>query len=305
MVFAAVLCAERPYMVEGRVVANRATNDLALSVSSSSSRRPTDSVPIGPDGSFRIQVPGSESVMEFRVLNHHGEVLHATHMSTTRGVPVELRLPNRSAGSAVGKPGGISLRRLAFTPTRHLRRDFDAAIRQQAAGKYAEAAEAFELVTNTEPEWFEAWMNLGVCKASIGQFEPAIAAFSSAIEIDPNVVDVHSALGLALIRLKRYAEAERYARQARKLDPGSHRAAYALALRLAAEPARSTEALPLLEEVLPHYPDANLPLAAIRFDRGEFELSRDAASRFLHMSHSSNTQFAEKLLLESQLRLAR
>jgi tetratricopeptide (TPR) repeat protein len=76
-----------------------------------------------------------------------------------------------------------------------------------AVGQKAAAAERFRQVTETDPEFVEAWNNLGNVLAELGDREDAMAAVRRAVESDPSYADAHYALADLLEEAGRAEEA--------------------------------------------------------------------------------------------------
>jgi tetratricopeptide (TPR) repeat protein len=60
-----------------------------------------------------------------------------------------------------------------------------------AFARVAEAAEHFKQAVALEPQFCEAWNNLGVALAEIGDVKAAEAAFRTSLELDENCADAH------------------------------------------------------------------------------------------------------------------
>lgn len=73
---------------------------------------------------------------------------------------------------------------------------------------------------NLAPRYF----NAAVAALNAGQYEAAAEKFRKALEFDPNLVDAHSALSVALIRQEKYEESLAAAEKTLELDPANARA---------------------------------------------------------------------------------
>lgn len=139
-------------------------------------------------------------------------------------------------------------------------------------GRMSEAEPLYRDALQLDPDFKEAWINLGLAAFGQGQLEAAEDCQRQALRIDPDMVDAHNNLGMIHYSLNRMAEAENCLRAALRLRPdhanatlnlGSVRqvnnhvreaeALFRRALTLGAEPARvkSNLALALLEQVRP------------------------------------------------------
>lgn len=62
--------------------------------------------------------------------------------------------------------------------------------------------------------WPEAWLRLGELELATGGYEAAQKAFETSIKQSPKVVAAHSGLAMALVKLKKFAEAKKAANDA-------------------------------------------------------------------------------------------
>ena len=79
----------------------------------------------------------------------------------------------------------------------------------------------FRQATQDNPQYGEAFVNLGLVLASESRFSEAEQALRKAIEISPNRTTALSAEGMVLMRLNRSGEAAGYLRKVCTLDPNS------------------------------------------------------------------------------------
>lgn len=75
------------------------------------------------------------------------------------------------------------------------------------AGKYKDAARAFEHVTDAQSRNANAWYMLGQARAGAGDAKGAVKAYQRAVKADPAPVAPHRELGLAFARMKDTAKA--------------------------------------------------------------------------------------------------
>jgi predicted negative regulator of RcsB-dependent stress response len=89
-----------------------------------------------------------------------------------------------------------------------------AAVALEEAGKYAEAARAYQSILDQHPDSLLAWTNLGNAEVQLGNRSDAENAFRKALAIDPSSRDALNNLAWLLYESKRYDEAESLARKA-------------------------------------------------------------------------------------------
>jgi tetratricopeptide (TPR) repeat protein len=111
-----------------------------------------------------------------------------------------------------------------------------AAVALEEAGKYAEAARAYQAILDQHPDSLLAWTNLGNAEVQLGNRNDAENAFRKALAIDPSSRDALNNLAWLLYESKRYDEAEPLARKAVALQgPDSYLMLDTLARVLAAK----------------------------------------------------------------------
>ncbi len=110
------------------------------------------------------------------------------------------------------------------------------AVALEEAGKYAEAARAYQAILDQHPDSLLAWTNLGNAEVQLGNRNDAENAFRKALAIDPSSRDALNNLAWLLYESKRYDEAEPLARKAVALQgPDSYLMLDTLARVLAAK----------------------------------------------------------------------
>jgi Flp pilus assembly protein TadD len=103
------------------------------------------------------------------------------------------------------------------------------------------------------PHFTPAAVNLADLYRALDRDGEGAALLQEALELSPNDGGLHHALGLALVRLKKPAEATKSLRRAAELEPGRARYAYVYAVGLESV-GRRAEAIAALEE--PQAPSA-------------------------------------------------
>lgn len=88
-----------------------------------------------------------------------------------------------------------------------------------AGGRGREALELLRRVTAEAPDEAEGWRRLGATLAGQGNLAEAVAAFETALSIDPNVYWTLMAVGALSFSQEDLAAAERYYRRAGNLEP--------------------------------------------------------------------------------------
>jgi hypothetical protein len=301
-VFAALSFGQNRFVAEGRLIGAGIAEGLTIEVSEGSGKTRMPAVPVHADASFRIELPSEERTLEFRVLNRYGEVIQTISYWPMRGASLELRLTPRPSVVSSGQ-NAVSFKRLAFQPSAKMRRAFTQARKLSASGKQTESLAAMQEIVKTEPGWFEAWEELGKLQAILGAHSAAAGSLQQALAIDPNAATVYSSLGMALVRTRRFSEARQIAQKGLDLNPDCVKSKYVLGLAMASTRQSTARAVTLLEEVQSHFPEAMVPLAALLLVQGQFEASRDAAWRYLHIGRAPRAELAQSIWREASGRL--
>lgn len=111
-----------------------------------------------------------------------------------------------------------------------------AAVALEDAGKYADAARAYQAILAQQPDSLLAWTNLGNAEMQLGNNSEAENAFRKALALDASSRDALNNLAWLLYEAKRYDEAESLARKAVALrGPDSYMVLDTLAHVLAAK----------------------------------------------------------------------
>ncbi|HLI86459.1 MAG TPA: tetratricopeptide repeat protein [Bryobacteraceae bacterium] len=196
-------------------------------------------------------------------------------------------LPKSEAAAA--SEASVSLARLRHNPPRKAVRLFLEGVKLGRAGKWPGAAADFERATALDPQFSEAYGNLGTSLAAMGQFEQAISDFRHAIELDPATAAHHLNLAYSLMRLNRGTDAGPEARAAVALDPTNAKAHYLLGVLFAQRAESRNFAIQHLAYAGRELPEAHYVLAQIYSSEGDAR----AASREIEQ-YRKQPEYREK-----------
>jgi tetratricopeptide (TPR) repeat protein len=122
-----------------------------------------------------------------------------------------------SAGSSPNVIGGVIGSTVSSSPSGEAKAPipspspakplYDAAKRASAEGNYATSAQLYEQAVARDPNYKEAWNDLGYIYGKLGQQEKSEAALRKALALDPTAKYAHYNLGNALAAQKKYDEA--------------------------------------------------------------------------------------------------
>jgi tetratricopeptide (TPR) repeat protein len=170
-------------------------------------------------------------------------------------------LPTQS-DTVPGEPS-ISLARLRHRPPQKAIKFFLRGVRLATLGHWQNGVNEFERAAAIDPQFSEAYGNLGASLSAMGQFEQAIGHFRRAIEIDPATGAYHLNLAYTLMRLDREKEAEPEARTAVSLEPANANAHYLLGVLFAQRFETRSGAIQQLQYAARKLPEAHYILALL------------------------------------------
>lgn len=104
-------------------------------------------------------------------------------------------------------------------PPREARAEFERALDMMQEKQYAEAVPTLEAMTQRYPGLAGPYLNLGIARMRLGQFDEAEAAVRRALEINPENAMAYNLLGLIHREVGRFQEAREDYERALKSDP--------------------------------------------------------------------------------------
>jgi Tfp pilus assembly protein PilF len=153
-------------------------------------------------------------------------------------------------------------------------------------GQVENAERSFETAMRIDPGFIPAYVNSADLYRSRGQEERCEQVLRRALQVAPDDGDVHHALGLALVRQRRFREAIAELEIAARRLPNRARYAYALGVALN-DQGQTARAIEVLAEAHARHPadrDLLYALATIEARNGETEAARVYATKLLAIS---------------------
>jgi tetratricopeptide (TPR) repeat protein len=144
--------------------------------------------------------------------------------------------------------------------------------------RYQKAFHSGDLSTSVEhlqkalqifPDFIQAHIALGLRFIQLGEYQKALIEHEAALSLEPRSAQAHQDLSLTLLLLNRYQEAEAEARQSLDIDSQAVRAQYVLGRALVGQARITPEAMEMLRQSENVFPNASLVLAVIHFRAGQ------------------------------------
>jgi tetratricopeptide (TPR) repeat protein len=244
---------------------------------------------IGVDGrfEFRSVQPGPQ---ELRVVGPGGTVIYQeTVVVNGPNQVLAVRLPEENN---VPRPtsGSITIQQLQHKVPIQAKRAFDRGEQAVAEGKNEESVEAFRQAVTIDPEFVDAWNELGAAEAATGDLAAAAKEFQKAIDIAPEHPMALPNLSIVLARLGRFHDAGTVARRALKVVPNSGRVRYILAASILIEGGDSNEALENLEKATSEVPKAHLVASDVLVMQGRQQEAIKHLEEYLKVAPSDDKE---------------
>lgn len=131
------------------------------------------------------------------------------------------------------------------------------------------------------PDFIDAHNALGLRFVQLGEYQKALDEHKTALAVDSHVAQTHQDLAVALFLLNRPQEAEAEAREAIDLDPQAPAPRYVLARALIGQRQVTREAIEMLRQTEDSIPNASLVLAQIYYQTGHPEEVVSELRRYL------------------------
>lgn len=286
---------QRRYRLTGEVVAENGNlpDGLTVEIYDMNGRFPIEKVAVQNQGSFESSnLPANQ--VELRLVSFEGVVLRSEHVNLTGGVaPVKLRLPSFGGPSPVR--GTVSVTRLRHVSVKSARKLYNRSIEAAAKGDTRRSLDLLQAAVAEDPEYLEAWNNLGSRHMRDGHPDLALEALRRAQSLDGDSPHVLTNLGVVLMHLKQREEAELVSRRALRHARTDTKAEYVLGLCLFHKAASFDEAIFYLKKARDEFPQARLSIAHILVRSGRISEARRELESYLDIT-SERKEFVQQWL---------
>jgi predicted Zn-dependent protease len=221
-----------------------------------------ENVRVAGDGSFEFRSV-TTGIYELRVVGRGGHLLHEETVSIgDRNQQFSVSMPAIPDARGSAAPT-VSLRELRHHVPAAAQKAYDKGRTAAGRGERNQAILCFRRALTLDPEFADAYNDLGAAYLLRGENSVAAEQFQKTIELEPEHRLALANLSIALIRMNRYSEAGEAARRAIKADPGNARGHLILAASLMAQGIDDEEALSHLQRASADIPKAHLLAAEL------------------------------------------
>jgi tetratricopeptide (TPR) repeat protein len=224
-----------PMVIRGEIVSGRPTAGPLTVELAGNGAMPTESAAVNADNTFEFRSV-TAGMHLLRVIGPDGQVIQQENVNISSPVQtISIRLSdpppnaNRSTGSV------ISVQQLRHKVPPPARKAFDKGEQAVAKGDLQEARSAFQEAVTIDPEFADAYNELGGVESSLKHLPEAAEQFQKAVELVPEHPMALPNLSIVLAKMQRLHEAGQVARRALQIAPNDGRMHYILGASLLAE----------------------------------------------------------------------
>jgi tetratricopeptide (TPR) repeat protein len=241
---------------------------------------------VAQQGSFTfMSVPQGQYIL--KVMDFYGTVIHREFVEVNQMVGgITVRLPEMKRET--GRGGTVSVQRLMHKIPKEARKEFERAEKAAGKGDNAQSIAHLKKAVQIDPEYFEAYVNLGVRYLREENADEALRSFEQALKIDESNSIAYSNTASALLLLDRFGDAEKAARRSLEIDPGNPRARYMLGLALIQQQKSLPEAVENLQRVCDSFPYARVAVAHVFAKQGKTDEAKGELNAYLKSGRPEN-----------------
>jgi thioredoxin-like negative regulator of GroEL len=205
---------------------------------------------------------------------------------------IRSRAGSDSAAPASPAAGPVPVSQLRI-PSKALK-EFERSRKAFHSGDVPTSVEHLQRAVQIFPDFIQAHLALGLRFIQLGEYQRALIENETALSLDPRSAQAHQDLSFTLLLLNRNQEAEAEARQSLDLDSQAVAAHYVLGRAVIAQGRVTPEAMEMLSKSERAFPDASLVLAQIHFTIGRTDDAIVDLRHYLRApSDADNKQKAE------------
>jgi tetratricopeptide (TPR) repeat protein len=182
--------------------------------------------------------------------------------------------PRPEANSAMPAPASPAANSVPVSQLRipsKAAKEFERSQKAFQSGALFTSVEHLQKALQIYPDFIQAHLALGLRLIQLGEYQRALTEQQAALALDPRSAQTHQNLAFTLSLLNRHEEAEAAARESLDLDSQLVASRYILGRALVAQGHVTTEAMEMLRKSESAFPDASLVLAVIHFRAGQTE----------------------------------
>lgn len=264
--------ARTPITVRGSIICSSPIIGGLTAELSAYAGGPVERVIVEPDNTFEFH-SASPGMHLLQVVDSAGRVLYRDNVNISNGtgeLTVRISEPPANPGSAGGV---VSLQQLQHKVPHAARKAFQKGQQAETKHNLLQARGLFQQAIAEDPEFADAYNELGAVDSNMNDLPAAAEHFQKAIDLVPEHPKALPNLSIVLAKMQRLAEAGQVARRALQVAPGDARMHYILGASLLSEPAKADQAIVEFERAAPAVPAAQVMLAELLAARGR---SQDA-----------------------------
>lgn len=249
---------------------------------------------VGPQGSFEFRNV-NEGDYELRILTEFGETVTQQQITVrpmNDTITIRLNLPRSERPPS----GRISLARLQHKVPKKAQKEYEKAQARLQAHDIDGSLLHLQTAVSLDPDFMEAYNNLGCRYLELGRYQQAITAFRQSLKLDESVGFTHSNLALALLQVRDFSGAEISARRGLELEPDSSKAHYALGLVLYVQHKLTRETLGHLRRSEDAFPNSRIAAANVLLALGSVAEARNELTPYLSTGDPGKRKEVERWL---------
>jgi tetratricopeptide (TPR) repeat protein len=278
--------------VRGEIYTSKViTGNVTVELNSSGSSR-SESATVNPDGRFEFPSIATGTYW-LRVVGGDGSVLHEEAVTVNSSQqPLTIRLADtQSANRATGTT--ISMQQLTHKVPRQAQKAYDKGRQASLKGDQLLAADFFGQAVAADPEFVDAYNELGAADVALGHLPEAAEQFQKAVNLVPEHRLALPNLSIVLAKMRRFHEAAEVARRALLVVPGMAKMQYILAIGLLSEHKESQEAIKNLRSASGEIPKAHLVAAEALVECGKRDEAAQELEDYLRTQPADDDQRAK------------